>query len=156
LTKTQAQANTAKAAIDSGKSWAVVAKKYSIDPTTKTKGGVLTGVTKGQQDAALSKAAFATKTNKVIGPVKGQFGYYVIEVTKITPATQRSLAQSTALIRQTLTSQAQSAAATAVANQAKKEWQSKTKCRSGYSIADCSGYKPPQTSTTSGASSAAP
>ena len=70
----------------------MVAKKYSIDPTTKNKGGVLTNVTKGQQDAALSKAAFAATTNKLIGPVKGQFGYYVVEVTKITPATQKSLA----------------------------------------------------------------
>jgi len=156
LTKTLAQANTAKAAIDSGKSWAVVAKKYSIDPTTKNKGGALTGVTQGQQDAALSKAAFAVKTNRVIGPVKGQFGYYIIEVTKITPATQRSLAESTVLIRQTLTTQSKTAAQTAVINDAKKAWQSKTKCRSEYSMADCSGYKPPKTSTTSGASSAAP
>jgi foldase protein PrsA len=155
LTKTQAQANAAKAAIDSGKSWTVVAKKYSIDPTTKNKGGVLTGVTKGQQDAALSQAAFAAKVNKVIGPVKGQFGYYVIEVTKIAPATQRSLAQSTAQIKQALTSQSQTTAANAIVNQAKKEWQSKTKCRSEYAMADCAGYKPPKTSTTSGAASPA-
>jgi foldase protein PrsA len=156
LTKTLAQANAAKAAIEGGKSWAVVAKKYSIDPTTKNKGGVLTDVTKGQQDAALSDAAFAAKTNKVIGPVKGQFGYYVIEVTKINAATQKSLAQSSALIKQTLTSQSQTAAANAVVAEAKKDWQSKTTCRSGYAMADCSGYKPPKTSTTSGAAPAAP
>ncbi len=156
LTKTLAQANAAKAAIESGKSWAVVAKKYSIDPTTKNKGGVLTNVTKGQQDAALSQAAFAAKTNKVIGPVKGQFGYYVIEVTKINAATQKSLADSTALIKQTLTSQSQTAAANAVVNEAKKEWQSQTKCRSGYAMADCAGYKAPKTSTTSSAATPAP
>ena len=87
LTKTQAGAQAAKQALSHGQSWTVVAKKYSIDPTTKNKGGLLNGVTKGQQDAALSTAAFSAKVNKVIGPVKGQFGYYVIEVTKIVPAT---------------------------------------------------------------------
>ena len=34
----------------------MVAKKYSIDPSKST-GGVLNGVTAGQQDASLSKAA---------------------------------------------------------------------------------------------------
>ncbi len=76
LTKTQAEANTAKAAIQGGQSWAAVAKKYSIDPSKNT-GGVLNGVTAGQQDSALSKAAFAAPVNKLIGPVKSQFGYYV-------------------------------------------------------------------------------
>ena len=34
-------------------------------------------------------------------------------------------------------------AATAVTNQAKKDWQSQTKCRAQYAMADCSGYKAP-------------
>jgi foldase protein PrsA len=158
LAKTADEANKAKAALKNGQSWTVVAKKYSIDPTTKNKGGVLTNVTKGQQDAALSNAAFGATTNKLIGPVKGQFGYYVVEVTKINPATQKDLAQSSALIKQTLTSQAQTTAANAVVNAAKKEWQTKTKCRSTYAMADCAGYKAPATSTASGAapSGAAP
>lgn len=154
LAKSAAQANAAKSALQSGQSWTVVAKKYSIDPTTKNKGGVLTNVSKGQQDAALSKAAFAAAPNKLIGPVKGQFGYYVLEVTKIHPATQKSLAQSSALIKQTLTNQAQSNAANAVVSHAKQDWQSQTKCRTTYAMADCAGYKAPKTSTTSGASTA--
>ena len=91
------------------------------------------------------------QTNKLIGPVKGQFGYYVIEVTKITPATQKTLAQSSTLIKQTLTSQTQTAAQNAVDSQAKKAWLSKTKCRRAYAMADCSGYKAPKTSTSPGA-----
>ncbi|MDQ6731153.1 MAG: peptidyl-prolyl cis-trans isomerase, partial [Actinomycetota bacterium] len=110
LTKTQAQAVTAQKALKSGKSWAKVAKQYSIDPTTKNTGGVLTNVSKGQQDAALSAAAFSAAPNKLLGPVKGQFGYYLLEVTKVIPAKTRSLAQSTILIRQQLTSQLQTAA----------------------------------------------
>jgi foldase protein PrsA len=150
LTKTQAQANAAKKALQKGSSWKAVVNKYSTDPTTKKAGGVLKSVTKGQQDAALTTAAFSAKPNKIIGPTKGQFGYYVLEVTKITPSTQKSLAQSTALIKQTLQSQAQTAAQTAVDKHAKNNWLKKTKCRSNYAMADCNGYKAPKTASTPG------
>ncbi len=147
LTKTAAEANAAKAALSSGQSWSAVAKKYSIDPTSKNNGGQLTGVTKGQQDAALDSAAFSAPTNKVLGPIKGQFGYYVFEVTAVKNATQQSLAQATPLIRQTLSGQQQTTAQTAVDNLAKKHWLGQTSCRSQYAMADCSGYKAPKTST---------
>jgi foldase protein PrsA len=150
LTKTQAQAEAAKAALAHGQSWTVVAKKYSTDAQTKDKGGALPGVTKGQEDKALDTAAFAatTKVNKVYGPVKGQFGYYVLEVTKITKATQQTLAQATPLIQQTLTGQQQTSAQTAVDGVVKKQWLTKTQCDSVYAMADCKGYKAPKTSTT--------
>jgi foldase protein PrsA len=155
LTKTAAQASAAQAALKSGQSWTAVAKKYSIDSTTKKNGGLLTGVTAGQQDAALSKAAFAAPLNKLLGPIKGQFGYYVLEVVKIKPATQRTLAQSSALIKQTLTSQLQTSAQNAVNARAKKDWLAKTSCRSLYAMADCTGYKAPKTTSTTGSAGAA-
>jgi foldase protein PrsA len=148
LTKTQAQALAAKKALESGQSWTAVAKKYSIDPTTKNKGGVLTGVTKQQQDATLANSSFAAPVNKVVGPIKGQFGYYVFEVTKITPSTQQTLAQATPLIKTQLSSQQQTSAQTAVENKAKKDWLSQTTCRAQYAMSDCKGYKAPKSATT--------
>jgi parvulin-like peptidyl-prolyl isomerase len=148
LTKTQAQANAALKALKSGQSWTAVAKKYSVDPTTKNSGGVIKNVTKGQQDAALDSAAFSAPVNKIGGPVKGQFGYYVYEVTGIKQPTQQSLVQATPQIRQTLTSQRQTNAQTAIDTKAKKDWLSQTTCRSDYAMADCKGYKAPKTATT--------
>ena len=58
-------------AAEAARAWDAVAKKYSIDPTTKNKGGVLNGVTAGQQDAALTKAAFAAPVNKLDRPGQG-------------------------------------------------------------------------------------
>src|SRR5689334_25447160 len=98
LAKNQADAQAAQKALKSGQSWNKVAKKYSTDPTSKNNGGLLVGVTKGQQDAALDKAAFAAPINQLIGPVRGQFGYYVFDVTKITKPTHQTLAQATPLI----------------------------------------------------------
>jgi foldase protein PrsA len=148
LTKTQSQAQAAKSALASGQSWDAVAKKYSIDPATKNKGGVLNNVSKGQTDQALESAAFSAQQGTVVGPVHGQFGYYVIQVTKITRGNQKSLAESTAVVKQTLTAQSQSKAQNAVDAQAKKNWLSKTSCRSAYAMADCSGYKAPKTTST--------
>ena len=148
LAKTQADAQAAKAALAKGQSWATVAKKYSNDPTTKNTGGLLNGVTKQQADPALASVAFSAPLNKVMGPVKGQFGYYVFDVIKVTPATHQSLAQASTLIRQQLTSQQTQNAQSAVDNKAKKDWLSQTTCRGPYAMADCKGYKAPKTATT--------
>ena len=149
LATSAANAAAAKKALSSGQSWATVVKKYSTDPTTKKTGGVLNGVTKQQEDTALANASFSAPANKLIGPVKGQFGYYVFEVTKITPSTQQTLAQATSLIKQQLSSQSQTSAQTAVDNKAKKDWLSQTTCVAAYAMADCKGYKAPKTATTS-------
>src|SRR5205085_11140309 len=59
LTKSSSSASAALAALKKHQSWTTVAKKYSIDSATKNKGGLLTNITQGQQDQALSKAAFS-------------------------------------------------------------------------------------------------
>ncbi len=146
-TNTLSQAQAAKSALQKGQSWTVVAKKYSIDTATKSKGGLITGVTKGQQEQALDNTAFTASLNKIVGPIHGQFGYYVVQVIKIKKSTQQSLAKATPLIKQILTGQRQSSSQTAVDAQAKKDWLPKTKCRSDYSMADCAGYKAPKTAT---------
>jgi foldase protein PrsA len=148
LASSAANADAAKKALQSGQSWATVVKKYSTDPTTKKTGGVLNGVTKQQEETALADASFSAPVNVLMGPVKGQFGYYVFEVTKINPSTQQTLAQATALIKQQLSSQSQTSAQTAVDTKAKKDWLSQTTCVAAYAMADCKGYKAPKTATT--------
>jgi parvulin-like peptidyl-prolyl isomerase len=147
-TKTQSAAQAALSALKSGQSWTAVSKKYSIDTATKNSGGLLTDVTNGEEEAALNKVAFSAPLNKLQGPVHGQFGWYVVEVVKITPATHQSLAKATPLIKELLGSQTQQNASQAVDKKAKKEWGAKTLCRPAYSMADCHGYKPPKTTTT--------
>ncbi len=133
-----------------------MAKKYSIDPTTKNSGGLLAGVRKGQQDQALDAAAFSAPVNKLLGPVKGQFGYYVFEVTKITAPNQQTLAQVTPTIKQALTSQESSSSQTKVDKLVRSHWLSKTSCQSAYAMTDCPGYKAPPTTTTPAPGTTAP
>ncbi len=148
LAKTAATAKTALAALKHGQSWATVAKKYSTDPTTKNNGGLLTNVSKGQEDASLSAAAFAAPKGTLVGPVKGQFGYYVLQVIKITPATHQSLAKATPEIKQTLTSQKSASAQAAIDKKVQALYGSRTLCAKAYSVSGCHGYKKPKTTAT--------
>ena len=84
LTKTQASAAQAKAALQRGQSWGAVAKRFSIDQASKDQGGTLLGIAKGTQEKSFDDAIFAAKKGELTGPVKTQFGYYVFEVQKVT------------------------------------------------------------------------
>jgi foldase protein PrsA len=81
LTKDEAAAKEAKKEIESGKSFAEVAKKRSTDPESKAKGGSIGNVEKGQTQAQLSEALFKANANQLGGPIKTPFGYYLYEVT---------------------------------------------------------------------------
>ena len=148
LTKTEAEAKKAKQEIESGKSFASVAKSVSIDPTSKASGGVVTGVVKGQEEKALDTAVFAAKTNVLGGPVKTPFGYYIYEVTSITPGTQQTLAQAQAQIKQQLAATRQQTAVSKFVKEFKTRWTGRTECRAGYVILVCKNFKAPKTSST--------
>jgi len=153
LTKTEAQAASAKKEVETSKDFAAVAKKDSIDPTSKANGGLLTEVVKGEEEKALDEAIFAAKTNVLGGPVKTPFGYYIYEVVSVTKGSQQSFAQAKAAIKEQLIDSGEQKALSTFVKNFKNKWKSKTECRSGYLVADCKGYKAPKTKAGLGSSS---
>lgn len=150
LTKTQAKAAAAKKALDGGQPWAKVVKQYSVDKASKANGGKLPGQAKGTLEKTLDAAVFAAPKNKILGPVKTQFGFYVFRVTKIKAATTQSLASAKTTIKQTLVSQNQQKALDTFVADFRKRWRDKTECQSGYTTSDCkNGPKPTPTPTAS-------
>ncbi len=149
LTKTEAQAKKAKQEIESGKSFESVAKRVSIDPTSKSNGGKLPGVVKGQEEKSLDAAIFSASKGTLSGPVKTPFGYYIFEVQSTTPGSQQSLKQAEASIKSQLTATRQQTALSKFVKEFKKKWMSKTDCRAGFVVTDCKQYKAPKTSSTS-------
>jgi foldase protein PrsA len=147
LTKTEAKANEAKAALDNGQSWKTVAKKYSIDQASKAQGGKLPAQAKGTLEKALDQAVFSAQKGQIKGPVKTQFGWYVFDVEKITKASQQSLEQAKETIRQTLASQNQQKALDKFVADFQKKWKERTDCQKGYVTQVCKGAKATPTPT---------
>lgn len=155
LTKTQAQAAAAKAAVQSGTPFATEAKKASIDVQTKATGGSIEGLVSGQEPAVLNSAIFSAPLNTLQGPLKTPFGYYVFRVTKVIPGSQRTLTQSSAQIKAALAAQTETTALNSWVAAFTKRWTARTNCASDYVVQDCKQYKAPKASSSTGTTGAA-
>jgi foldase protein PrsA len=149
LTKGVDKAKAAKAALERGDSWKVVAKKYSIDQASKAQGGKLPAQAQGTLEKSLDEAVFKAKKGVISGPVKTQFGYYVFVVEKIQKAKQQTLDQAKATIKQTLASQNQQKALDKFVTDFQKKWKNRTTCRDEYMTQVCKGAKATPTPTPS-------
>ena len=67
------------------KTFEEAAKEYSTCPS-KAQGGDLGTFGKGQMVKEFEDAVFNGELNKVLGPVKTQFGYHLIKVSDVTEA----------------------------------------------------------------------
>ena len=148
LTKDAAHARSARNALDAGQSWKSVTQRFSIDDQTKAAAGKLPAQAKGALDKTLDDAVFSADKNKVVGPLKTQFGYFVFEVTGVTPGSKQSLDEAKGSIKQTLQSQNQQKSLDTFVKAFNARWRDKTQCSAGYRTSDCSnGPKPTPTPT---------
>ena len=145
LVKTKAQALAVRALLvanDTTANWAKVAKKYSTDTGTKNSGGSLGPIKTGQMVKPFNNAAFSLKINTISQPVKSQYGWHVLEVTKITAAKKSTYASAKAKIKSTLTSQSQT-----------KTWQAwLAKAKAAADIKYAAGFNPDKLTATPSAS----
>lgn len=72
-----------KSAIESGEDFALIAKQYSNCPSS-IQGGALGSFSQGQMIKEFDDVAFSAELNKVVGPVRTQFGYHLMEITRRT------------------------------------------------------------------------
>jgi foldase protein PrsA len=148
LTKTEAEANKAKQEIESGKSFASVAKARSIEPTSKNNGGQINGVARGQEEKSLETAIFSAKENVLSGPVKTPFGSYIFEVKKTIPAVTEPFSKVQKEIKQSLAAHRQQTRMSAFLKAFQKRWREQTDCPPGYVVEDCKQYQKPKTTAT--------
>ena len=95
---------------DSDANWKAVAAKYSMDPGSKDKGGNLGAFPKGRMMPEFEKVAFGIKPGTLSAPVKTQWGWHVIEVTKKNPPSNVTYEQAKSMIEQQLKYQRQATA----------------------------------------------
>jgi len=80
LVESEKQCMDLKAKIEGGADFASVAKEHSKCPSGK-QGGALGSFGRGQMVREFDEVVFTGEIGKVLGPVKTQFGYHLIEVT---------------------------------------------------------------------------
>jgi peptidyl-prolyl cis-trans isomerase C len=83
LVPTEEQANDLKRQIDEGADFGELAQQYSQCPSGRN-GGDLGEFAPGQMVKEFNDVCFSEAVGEVHGPVKTQFGYHLIEVTKRT------------------------------------------------------------------------
>ena len=80
LVPSETDCNTLKKLIEGGDDFAEIAKQHSKCPSGK-QGGGLGEFTPGQMVKEFDEVVFSGEVGKVLGPVKTQFGYHLIEIT---------------------------------------------------------------------------
>lgn len=83
LVSTQDEAENLKRQIEDGAEFGELARKHSSCPSSR-RGGDLGQFGRGQMVPEFDKAVFEGEVGQVLGPVKTQFGYHLIEVTERT------------------------------------------------------------------------
>lgn len=81
LVPSQSECDTLKKQIEGGADFAEMAKKHSKCPSGR-EGGALGEFGPGQMVPEFDRVVFSAEVGKVHGPVKTQFGYHLIEITK--------------------------------------------------------------------------
>jgi peptidyl-prolyl cis-trans isomerase C len=83
LVASEEACNSLKTQIEGGADFAAVAKEHSLCPS-KRDGGALGTFSPGQMVREFDEVVFTGEIGKVLGPVKTQFGYHLIEITSRT------------------------------------------------------------------------
>lgn len=137
LTKQKTKAEAAKKELQNGNSFANVAKKYSIDQSTRSNGGLLLGVTKGDQGAELDNALFAAKKDQLVGVRQSEFGWFVFKVVKIKAAEKISYKSAKAEIKQNIINQRAQEQLTVFSDDLAKRYKPKTYCKREFLVSAC-------------------
>jgi parvulin-like peptidyl-prolyl isomerase len=149
LVKKKKLADSIHTQLQNGASFAALAKKYSIDTGSKTKGGKLGVLYKNQLVAPFANAAFALNTGEISKPVQSQFGWHVIKALgPVLPASKSPFSKEKAKIKQQL--------AQAKKNVVMAAWQTKFEKFYATRVEYASAYAPPSTATAPGATSLLP
>ena len=80
LVPTEEECIALKNKIEAGEDFADIAKQHSKCPSGR-KGGALGEFFPGQMVKEFDEVVFSGEVGKVLGPVKTQFGYHLIEIT---------------------------------------------------------------------------
>jgi hypothetical protein len=131
---------------DSAQNWKRVAQKYSTDPASKDRGGLLEGVIQGQSPGGqtFDEQLFSDEaaSGELIGPFEAEGSTYLLQVDKVNPEETTPLSDVSDQIRQQLASVEQDASVQEFEDKFFAKWSERTICADGYIVADCENAPP--------------
>lgn len=157
--KTLAQAYAAKREIESGKRFASVAKKRSIEPMSEYSKQVSQGMDKAEAKP-IATAVFTAGLHTLVGPLKREAGYvptshgneiiswyYLFEVNRVINR-GLSVAQIKSDIRRKILAEGRSAAILKFNDEFAEKRQAETDCDAGYVVEECMQYQTAKVEST--------
>jgi foldase protein PrsA len=146
VNKDEAKVQQAKALLekdDSAKGWQKAASRYTTDQATKNSGGFRPAVARGQDLPALENQIFSATEGELVGPFDVEGTFYLIQVTKSTPAKTTTLDQASKQIEQQLAQGAQQQLGQDFQQDFTAKWTARTGCADDYVVAQCKNFEPP-------------
>jgi parvulin-like peptidyl-prolyl isomerase len=144
LNEDEGEVEAAKAALEedsSPASWKKAAKKYSSDPTSASKGGLQEGITEEFLKGPLKTAIFDSPTGELVGPVKFEKNYVLVEVVKLNPEKEQTLAEAKPQIESTLGQQTQQEYLSEFVTGFDTKWTQRTVCADDFTMEKCGNFK---------------
>jgi parvulin-like peptidyl-prolyl isomerase len=133
-------AKKALEADNSEASWKKVTKKYS--PTTESNAGLQKEISEEFLTEPLKKDIFDAEVGELIGPVKQEKNYLLLEVVKTHPKSVQPFSEVKTTIQTQLTQEAEQKYFTEwVTNDYQATWSARTHCAAGFEIENCANYK---------------
>jgi parvulin-like peptidyl-prolyl isomerase len=132
-------AKKALEADNSEASWKKVTKKYS--PTTAAQGGLQKEIAEEFLTEPLKKDIFKSATGELIGPVKQEKNYLLLEVVKLHPEKVQTFDEVKTTIEGTLKAQKEEKFFSTWVAGFQSKWITRSHCASGYVIESCANYK---------------
>jgi foldase protein PrsA len=132
ITRTPAKARAARAALDAGRRWKNVARRFSLH-FSRNQGGRITAEWKGEDKAGLGAAIFEARKGELTGPFQDDDTWAVFVVERIMPGYQPTLGQArNEIVEQLQTARTQQALAAF-----RRKYRSKTSCARGFEVPAC-------------------
>jgi parvulin-like peptidyl-prolyl isomerase len=132
-------AQKALEADNSEASWKKVTKKYS--PTTAAQGGLQKEIAEEFLTEPLKKDIFKSATGELIGPVKQEKNYLLLEVVTLHPEKVQTFPEVKTTIEGTLKAEKEQKYFSEWVAGFQSKWISRSYCASGYVIEQCANYK---------------
>ncbi|MFT3863859.1 MAG: SurA N-terminal domain-containing protein [Solirubrobacterales bacterium] len=133
-------AQKALEADNSEASWKKVTKKYS--PTTESNAGLQKEISEEYLTEPLKKDIFTAETGELIGPIKQESNYLLLEVVKLHAQTVESFEKVKSTISSTLTSQNEEKYFNNWLLGFQSKWRSRTYCAGDFMVESyCGNYK---------------